>query len=88
MRAGVPSGDTDDDDEGMYSGGAGEGDAEDMEKIRQSRHTTRHNVTVDDLIGDAPPLSALRAALRCRTVDSGFSIGARYYTEAGTVRQL
>jgi hypothetical protein len=30
MRTGAPSGDTDDDEEGLYGGGAGEGDAEDM----------------------------------------------------------
>jgi hypothetical protein len=89
MRAGVPSGDTDDDDEGMYGGGAGEGDAEDIEKIRQSRHTTRHDVTVHDLISDAPPFSVEASSgtsgrQKSRTVDSGFSIGAGY----GTVVQI
>jgi hypothetical protein len=43
MRAGVPSGETDDGDEGMYGDGAGEGDAEDMAVAEEKTwsHATR-----------------------------------------------
>jgi hypothetical protein len=51
MRAGLPSGETDDGDEGMYGDGAGEGDAEDMVVAEKTwSHDTRDVTALPVLI--------------------------------------